>query len=88
MRGRGVLFVMPAKAGIQYTRYLIFWIPAFAGMTVCIAENSRTAQQVRGFAPIGMLEYWNIGIVGFGILQCWVNGNTRLDINLIMDYIL
>jgi len=24
---------MPAKAGIQSARYLIFWIPAFAGMT-------------------------------------------------------
>jgi hypothetical protein len=34
---------MPAKAGIQFTRYRIFWIPAFAGMTVCIAENSPSA---------------------------------------------
>jgi hypothetical protein len=23
--------------------------------------------QVRGFVPIGMLEFWNIGIMGFGI---------------------
>jgi fructose-1,6-bisphosphatase len=44
MRGRGVLFVMPVKADIQFTRYRIFWIPAFAGMTVCIAENFPTAQ--------------------------------------------
>jgi hypothetical protein len=44
MRGRGVLFVMPAEAGIHSTRYVIFWIPAFAGMTVCFAENSPTAQ--------------------------------------------
>jgi hypothetical protein len=35
--------------------------------------------QVRGFAPIGMLEYWNIGKMGFGILRCWVNGKFRFD---------
>ena len=35
---------MPAKAGIQFTRYRILWIPAFAEMTVCSAENSPTAQ--------------------------------------------
>jgi len=28
----------------------------------------------RGFAPIGMLENWNIGTMGFGRLACWVNG--------------
>jgi four helix bundle protein len=42
--GRGVLFVMPAKAGIQFAVHRIFWIPAFAGMTVCSSENSPTAQ--------------------------------------------
>jgi len=30
----------------------------------------RQAQQItlelKGFAPIGMLEYWNYGIMGFG----------------------
>jgi hypothetical protein len=35
--------------------------------------------QVRGFAPIGMLECWNIGRMDFGILECWVNGTNRLD---------
>jgi hypothetical protein len=35
---------MPSKAGIQVTRHQIFWIPAFAGMTDRIAENSPTAQ--------------------------------------------
>jgi len=25
-------------------------------------------KQARGFAPIGMLECWNIGKMGFGIL--------------------
>jgi hypothetical protein len=34
---------MPAKAGIQFARSRNFWIPAFAGMTVCIAENSSAA---------------------------------------------
>jgi hypothetical protein len=40
---------MPAKAGIQSTRHQILWIPAFAGMTVCIAENSSTAQLIKVF---------------------------------------
>jgi predicted ATPase len=35
---------MPAKAGIQFPRYRIFWIPAFAGMTVCISDNSPVKQ--------------------------------------------
>jgi hypothetical protein len=48
LRDQGVLFVMPAKAGIQFTRYRIFWIPAFAGMTVCISENSPTAYVFKG----------------------------------------
>ncbi len=21
-----------------------------------------------------MMEYWNSGIMGFGIMQCWING--------------
>jgi len=33
--------------------------------------------QVRGFAPIGMVEWWNIGKMGLGILQYWVNGKIR-----------
>jgi hypothetical protein len=40
----------------------------------------------RGFAPIGMMEQWNCGIMGSGlrlvvpaygserIMQCWING--------------
>jgi hypothetical protein len=43
------MFVMPAKAGIQFTRYPIFWIPAFAGMTACIVENSPPAQLIKIF---------------------------------------
>ena len=41
---RGNVLVMLAKAGIQSTQNRIFWIPAFAGMTVYIAINSPTAQ--------------------------------------------
>jgi hypothetical protein len=26
-----------------------------------------------------MLEYWNIGKMGFEILECWINGKIRLD---------
>jgi hypothetical protein len=28
-------------------------------------------KELRGFAPIGMLECWNIGIMGSGIMKCW-----------------
>jgi hypothetical protein len=44
--------------------------------------------QVRGFAPIGKLECWNIGKMGFGILECWVNGIIVLTIKLKTDNIL
>jgi hypothetical protein len=30
--------------------------------------------QVKGFVPIGMVEYWNIGKMGTGIMDGWVNG--------------
>jgi hypothetical protein len=36
-------------------------------------------KQVRAIAPIGMLECWNNGRVGFGILQSWINGRNRSD---------
>jgi len=35
---------MAAKAGIQVGRFKVAWIPAFAGMTIFIAENSPTPQ--------------------------------------------
>ncbi len=35
--------------------------------------------QARGFTPIGMVEYWNSGKMGFGIPGHWVNGKIRLD---------
>jgi hypothetical protein len=28
--------------------------------------------ELRGFAPIGMVEIWNIGIMGSGIMEWWV----------------
>jgi hypothetical protein len=31
-------------------------------------------KELRGFAPIGMLECWNSGIMGSGVMQCWING--------------
>jgi len=36
LRGRGVLFVMPVEASIQPHQHLVYWIPAFAGMTADI----------------------------------------------------
>jgi hypothetical protein len=38
-----------------------------------------TALRVRGSGPIGMLEYWNIGKMSFGILSCWVNGSPEAE---------
>jgi hypothetical protein len=35
--------------------------------------------QVRGFAPIGILEQWNNGIMGPGKMGCWFNGKIRFD---------
>ncbi|RZB38182.1 MAG: general secretion pathway protein A [Desulfobacteraceae bacterium Eth-SRB2] len=35
--------------------------------------------QVRGFASIGMVECWNIGIMGSGIIQYWVNGKICVE---------
>jgi hypothetical protein len=35
-----------------------------------------------------MVEYWNIGKMGFGILEGWVNGVIVLTIKLKMDNIL
>jgi len=31
--------------------------------------NFLPGEQVRGFAPIGMLECWNSGIMGSGIME-------------------
>jgi hypothetical protein len=28
---------------------------------------------------VGMLEYWNIGKMGFRILSCWVNGPPKAE---------
>jgi hypothetical protein len=44
--------------------------------------------QVGGFAPIGMVECWNIGKMGLANLQYWVNGKFVLTIKFKMDYIL
>jgi len=35
--------------------------------------------ELRGFAPIGMLEGWNSGIMGYGKLEWWINGEIYLD---------
>jgi hypothetical protein len=37
-----------------------------------ISSSYKRKTQVRGFAPIGMLELWNIGIMGSGIMEWWV----------------
>jgi hypothetical protein len=35
--------------------------------------------ELRGFAPIGMLEQWNDGIMGFGQMGHRLIGKTPLD---------
>ncbi len=44
MRGRGVIHVMPAKAGIQGFQLNALWIPAFAGMTYVVCRKSPTLE--------------------------------------------
>jgi hypothetical protein len=34
---------------------------------------------VKGFAPIGMLESWNIGKMGFLMMGYWINGIIRAE---------
>ena len=34
--------------------------------------------ELRVFTPIGMLECWNSGLMGSGIMQCWINGKIRI----------
>jgi hypothetical protein len=49
--------VMLAKAGIQSTQNRIFWIPAFAGMTVYIAINSPIAHLFSGLILTSATAY-------------------------------
>ena len=44
---RGAFLVMLAKVGIQVDRIILFWIPAFAGMTVYFADNAPTPQLIK-----------------------------------------
>jgi len=37
--------------------------------------------ELRGFAPIGMLEGWNYGIVGYGKLEWWIMAKFILTKN-------
>jgi hypothetical protein len=32
-----------------------------------MGKNEETEEELRGSAPIGILEYWNVGILGFGL---------------------
>jgi hypothetical protein len=36
----------------------------------------------QGLRPVGMVEYWNIGKMGFGILKYWVYGIIVFTIKL------
>jgi hypothetical protein len=42
---------------------------------LCIGSRAK-GKELRGFAPIGMLEVWNNGS---GKMSFWVIGNTPLD---------
>jgi len=41
--------------------------------------KTQSSDELRGFAPIGMLEGWNSGIMGHGKLEWWINGEIHLD---------
>jgi len=47
------------------------WSASGGSILIC-HQDTKTRSQVRGFAPIGMVEYWNIGKMGSGILAYWV----------------
>ena len=42
-----------------------------------IIRHLEKQDQVKGFAPNGMLECWNIGKLGLGILDGWVNDQPK-----------
>jgi hypothetical protein len=48
-------------------------------------EKVEIKKQVRGFFPTGMLEYWNIGMMGLGISEEWVHGIIRLTMKFKID---
>jgi hypothetical protein len=53
--------------------------PFVLGCWVCseaLGAAKKTGCQVKGFVPIGMLERWNIGKMGFEILECWVTAKV------------
>ena len=42
-------------------------------------KGRNNVHELRGFAPIGMLEWWKNGIMGFGKMHYWVIGKMHLD---------
>jgi hypothetical protein len=44
-----------------------------------------TTFPVKGFAPIGTVECWNIGKMAFVKLQNWINDIIHLDHKIKMD---
>jgi len=42
------------------------------------AHGKNVDYELRGFAPIGMLELWNTGIMGSGELTEWVVEKIKL----------
>ena len=43
-------------------------------------ENMVDIDKSKASPPIGMMECWNIGKSGFGILECWVNGPPKAEL--------
>jgi hypothetical protein len=39
--------------------------------------------QARGFASTGILELWNIGIMGSGTMEWWARESSRIDFFLL-----
>jgi hypothetical protein len=48
-------------------------------LKICHSPSGHMTSQTWGFAPIGILEFWNTGIMVPGKMGSWVIGKIRFD---------
>jgi len=68
--------------GIKITWILSFWIPAFAGMTVIVAENSPTPELDNGFSGGNLTETGataSISPAAGQLRHNWLNGSRTVS---------
>jgi len=51
----------------------------FIQVDIPLTINMNPGTQVNKLGASPQLECWNIGKMGFGILQCWVNGHPKTE---------